>query len=110
MCEPVEHFCISVKSGDGIKSGIYSKLKGGYQDQQPQRSDPVLLKILPNTLENLTLAKFHPSLFVVWKEKEQSEVVWGALKSVIAKARKFPREKVIVATGYRQSFTKTSNN
>ena len=70
----------------------------------------MLLKILPNTPENLTLAKFHPSLFVVWKEKEQSEVVWGALKSVIAKARKFPWEKVIVATGYRQSFTKTSNN
>ena len=49
-------------------------------------------------------------LFVLWKEKEESEVVWRALKSVIAKARKFPREKVIVATGYRQSFTKTSNN
>ena len=42
MCEPVEHFCISVKSGDGIKSGIYSKLKGGYQDQQSWRS--LLLK------------------------------------------------------------------
>ena len=27
MCETVEDFCISVK-GVGIKSGIYSKLKG----------------------------------------------------------------------------------
>ena len=42
MCEPVEHFCISVKSGARIKSGIYSKLKGGYQDQQSWRS--LLLK------------------------------------------------------------------
>ena len=42
------------------------------------------------------------NLFVcaVWKEKEESEVVWRALKSVIAKARKLSREKVIVATGY----------
>ena len=50
-------------------------------------------------------------LFVlVWKEKEESEVVWRALKSVIAKARKLSREKVIVATGYHQSFTKTFGN
>ena len=42
MCEPVGHFCISVKSGARIKSGIYSKLKGGYQDQQSWRS--LLLK------------------------------------------------------------------
>ena len=52
------------------------------------------------------------NLFVcgVWKEKEESEVVWRALKSVIAKARKLSREKVIVATGYHQSFTKTFGN
>ena len=49
-------------------------------------------------------------LFVLWKEKEESEVVWRALKSVIAKARKLSREKVIVATGYHQSFTKTFGN
>ena len=47
---------------------------------------------------------------LVWKEKEESEVVWRALKSVIAKARKLSREKVIVATGYHQSFTKTFGN
>ena len=32
-------------------------------------------------------------LLLFWKEKEESEVVWGALKSVIAKAQKFLRGK-----------------
>ena len=68
--------------------------------------------------------KAKESMFVVWKEKEEWEVVWGALKSVIGKEKlkvllpkknskraSFPGEKVITAaTGHRQSLTKTSTN
>ena len=83
------HFCERI----WIKSGIYSKLKGGYQDQQPQRSDPVLLKILPNTLENLTLHWLNSTLPVCSVERK------GTIGSCLGSTQKCYCQSAEVSAG-----------